>query len=136
MRFLRRIVGIKASYYSRITNNEVWRRARYPKKPSDLLLQKQHKLLEQVFLASDHDPLKNVVFNSGYKDKIKTTGRRRGGKIPYWIEVTTKRRFKVEWDQNSGRSILGDNTVYADISRALRASGTAPMRARIMRARR
>ena len=40
IRFLRRIVGIKASFYSRITNNEVWRRARYPKKPSDFLLQK------------------------------------------------------------------------------------------------
>ena len=136
IRFLRRIVGIKASHYSRIPNNEVWRRARYPKKPSEFLLRKQTKLLEQVFLASDHDPLKNVVFNTGYKDRIKTTGRRRGGKIPYWIEVTTQRHFKSEWDQHSGRSILGDNTVYAAISRAPRASGTAPMRASNMRARR
>ena len=40
--------------------------------------------------ASDYDPVKNVVFNPGYEDRIQTTGRRRGGKITYWIEVTTK----------------------------------------------
>ena len=36
-RFLRRIIGIKASYYSRISNHEVWRRANYPQRPSDKL---------------------------------------------------------------------------------------------------
>ena len=34
-RFLRRIIGIKASYYSRISNHAVWRRANYPQRPSD-----------------------------------------------------------------------------------------------------
>ena len=65
----------------------------------------------RVFLATDHESLKNVVFNTGYKDRIKTTGRSRGGKTPYGIEVTTQRHFKQEWDHNSGRSILGENTV-------------------------
>ena len=47
-RFLRRIVGITASYYSRITNKVVWRTAGYPKKPSSFV---QLKMLKQVFLA-------------------------------------------------------------------------------------
>ena len=34
IRFLRRIVGIKASFYPRITNHTVWQRAGYPRKPS------------------------------------------------------------------------------------------------------
>ena len=33
--------------------------------------------------------LSRMVFNTGYKDRSKTTGRRREGNIPYWIEVTS-----------------------------------------------
>ena len=33
LRFLRRIVGIKASYYSRVSNHVVWRTANYSKQP-------------------------------------------------------------------------------------------------------
>ena len=133
IRFLRRIIGIKASYYSRISNNTVWQRAGYPKKPSEFLAKKQYKLISQVFQANDHDPVKNVVFNTGYRDRIQTKGRRRGGKIPYWIEVTTKRFFQDHWDHNSGRGLLGPNTVYSSIARALRTLGPAPMRASSLR---
>ena len=85
-------------------------------------LHSNHKLLEQVFQVSDHDPIENVVWDTGYKDRLQTTGRRRRGKIPYWIEVTTKRMFKVQWDQNPGRGILGANTVYVSISGPLRST--------------
>ena len=44
-RFLRRIVGIKASYYSRISNNVVWRQAYYPQRPSDRLSRLQFTML-------------------------------------------------------------------------------------------
>ena len=44
-RFLRRIVGIKASYYSRISNHVVWRQANYPQRPSDRLRNIQYKMI-------------------------------------------------------------------------------------------
>ena len=135
-RFLRRIIGIKASFYSRITNNEVWRRARYPRRPTASLYASQDKLLRQVFQTSDQDPVHHVVFSPGYKDRIQAMGRRRGGKLPYWIEVTTKRHFAEHWNQHPVRG-TDHNAVYHSILRALRSSsGPAPiMRARSMRAR-
>ena len=68
IRFLRRIVNIKASYYSRVTNNSVWRIAGYPKKPSYFLKKSQAKLLEDVFFAEPDEPMHHVVFWSAYKD--------------------------------------------------------------------
>ena len=133
-RFLRRIIGIKASYYSRITNNEVWRRARYPRKPSSFLNKAQAKFLDSVFATSDQDPVHHVVFSPGFKDRIQAMGRRRGGKVPYWIEVTTRRFYKEHWNHHLVRG-TDHNAVYHSISRALRTSGHAPMRARNMRAR-
>ena len=52
LRFLSRIVGIKASYYSRVSNEVVWRTANYPKKPSDRLHKIQYKILTEVFAAN------------------------------------------------------------------------------------
>ena len=48
-RFLRRIINMKASFYSRIPNTEVWRRAGYPQRPSDILCKLQYKRMSQVF---------------------------------------------------------------------------------------
>ena len=94
IRFLRRIVGVKASYLLfNNPNTEVARRAGYPKHPSATLNELQLKFIHQVFTASDRDPLHHVVFSPALKDRIQCTGRRRGGKIPYWIETTTQRHF-------------------------------------------
>ena len=79
-RFLRRIVGIKASYYSRVSNHVVWRTANYPKKPSDRLHKIQDKMLGEVFAAGIDNPLYNVVFASVFRDRIRVTGRKRGRK--------------------------------------------------------
>ena len=129
-RFLRRIVGIKASYYSRVTNNVVWRTARHPKKPSAFLHKAQLKILTQVFLSDPAEPIHHVVFSPSFKDRIHATGSRRGGKIPYWLEVTTYRHFKAHWDHNPSTGIFG-HIVYHSINRALRISGYAPMRANL-----
>ena len=51
LRFLRRIVGSKASCYSRVSNHVVWRTANYPKKPSDRLHKIQYKMLTEVFAS-------------------------------------------------------------------------------------
>ena len=37
-RFLKRVIGINASYYSRVPNHSVWRQAGYPKFPSTQLI--------------------------------------------------------------------------------------------------
>ena len=76
-RFLRRIVGIKASYYSRISNHIVWRRTYYPQTPSDRLSKLQFTMLRDVFQAPMEDPLRNVVFSSAYRDRVQVRGRHR-----------------------------------------------------------
>ena len=48
-RFLRRAIGIKASYYSRITNQSVWEQAGCPELPSERLSYQQYLLTVQVY---------------------------------------------------------------------------------------
>ena len=69
-RFLRRAIGIKASYYSRVSNEDVWAQAGRPQRPSELLYALQHKMLQEVFASSMDNPLHNVVFATAYKDRI------------------------------------------------------------------
>ena len=78
-------MGVKASYYSRIINVEVYRRGE-PRKPTDTLHKLQMKMLQQIYNASINEPLHHVVFSSALKDRIQVTGRRRGGKIPDWLQ--------------------------------------------------
>ena len=135
-RFLRRIVGVKASYYSRITNMEVYRRAGHPRKPSDTLQKLQRNMMIQVFEAPETDPLHHVVLSPAFKDRIQATGRRRGGRIPYWLETTTQRVFPEVWQNFSGNSVLGPSSIYITIRRSLRQHAeVAPMRAESLRAR-
>ena len=128
-RFLRRIIGIKASYYSRVSNHEVWRKANYPQRPSDRLANLQYKMMHAVFTSPMEDPLHNVVFNAAYRDRIVIKGRHRGRKRPYWLETTAQAHFPEKWARYSGRTNLGRFTVYVEINRDLRSTGQAPMRA-------
>ena len=130
IRFLRRIVNIKASYYFRITNHTVWRVAGYPKKPSFFLKRSQTKLLEEEFFTDPEEPIHHVVFCNAYKDRIITTGRRRGMQFPYFIETTTRRQLPNRWIDHPGRGIFGPNDVYVAINRDLKHSSEhASMRA-------
>ena len=87
-RLLRRCIGIKASFYSRISNQDVWKQGGEPTPPSKLLNSKQKDLLGSVFLANTKDPVHSIMFCSAYKDRILTQGKRKGRKCPYWL---------VEW---------------------------------------
>ena len=123
------MVGIKTSYNSHISNLEVYRRAGAPRKPSETFLTLRFKMLTQVYSASPTDPLHHVVFCTGYNDRIQARGRRRGGRMPFWIETTTHRFFEG-WANHSGRGLLGPNMIYAEISRSLKQPAVAaPMRA-------
>ena len=109
--FLRRIVNTKASYYSKISNHEVWRTAGYPKKPSYFLLKAQYSILSEVFHTDSSKPLHHVVFNSAYRDRIIVKGRRRGRKKPYFIETTAKRYFSKIWSETLDEVSL-DHMLY------------------------
>ena len=100
-KFLRRIVGIKASYYSRISNHVVWRQAKYPQRPSDRLANLQYKMMHQVFTSPIEGPIHNLVFSSAQRDRIVMKGRHRGRKRPYWLETTTQHHFPELWSKYS-----------------------------------
>ena len=73
IRFLRRLVGIKASYYSPIPNSRVYEVANSPKHPSETLGQQEHKMMKEVFLTLRSEVCHSVVFCSVFKDRIPCT---------------------------------------------------------------
>ena len=134
-RFLRRIVGIKASFYSRITNAEVYTKANSPEKPSTTLLYTQYKTTVEIFKEPPSDPMHSVVFASSFKDRILYQGRRRGMQFPYWIEVQTKRLFPDCWN-HTATPLTGPHWKYVLVHRKLRKSSfeLAPKHAHTERA--
>ena len=128
--YLRRVIGIKAAYFSRITNHTVWYQAGYPRRPSDMLFKLERRCMNRVYQTAPHEPVYSVVFQEPFKDRIKLQGRRRGRQIAYWAETTAKRHFKEIFDHSaSGHSIFGPHFKYALIARHLRVLEPAPMRA-------
>ena len=92
-RFLRRSIGIKASFYSRVTNREVWEQAGKPVPASELFNWNQYKTLIEVFQQDRTQPTHSSILCSSYKDRIVAQGRRRGMQFPHWIDTTTRRHF-------------------------------------------
>ena len=97
-RFLKRIAGIKASYYSRVSNHVVWREANYLQRPLDRLYNLQYKMMYRVFTS----PIWKTHyitwwFSSANRDRIVIKGRHKGRKRPYWLETTTQTFFPERW---------------------------------------
>ena len=92
-RFLRRAIGIKASFYSRIPNREVWTQALKPTLPSQTLPYRQYQHFVRVLQQNMEEPTHNVLFGSVFRDRIILKGRRRGMQFPYWLEVYASRCF-------------------------------------------
>ena len=65
-------MGIKAPYYSRTFNQEVYHSAGKPQLPSESLeaLQYKYKQLVTVFTQPLNDAICNLVFASACKDRI------------------------------------------------------------------
>ena len=127
-RFLRRIIKIPASYISRVTNHTVWAQANYPKKPSEFILKTEQKLILRTFQAPREDPMHNVLFASGFRDRVNLQGRRRGRPTPTWLQTIPKRRYQAVSNHTAPQLF------FANIARH-RPSGDsfvelAPMRAR------
>ena len=133
--YLRRCMGIKASYYSRTSNRTVWQMAGKPQLPSQTLLIQQLQRLIKTLATSPQDPLHHVVFSPGYKDRVKfTKGTRRGHPQRYWLELVVAEALQVlkhylEYNALEHRKdLLGLKqalTQYPDFSKHLE---TAPTR--------
>ena len=66
-----------------------------------------------------HDrPMHNVVFATGYEDRIFARGRRRGMQFPYDIEVMQKRHYPDLSEHNAPS--MGPHFICARLSRVLR----------------
>ena len=88
--YLRRAMSIKASYYSHVTNQTVWRKAHRPTLSSQTLLSYQQKRLTPALLSPHDDPLHHVIFSPGYKDRIKfSRSRHKGHPAPYCFNLVS-----------------------------------------------
>ena len=90
--YLRRVVGIKASYYSRIPNKAVWIKANKPATPSQTLMSAQFKLLTESILTPTDDPFHHSMFSPGYTDRVGIQrNSKRGPRPPHWLGLTSQR---------------------------------------------
>ena len=78
-RYLRRAIGTKASYYSRISNQRVWNFAFKPVITSQTILKQPLQLLNKSLATPPLDPFHHVMFSSGYKDRVKFTKKYKRG---------------------------------------------------------
>ena len=90
--YLRRVVGVKASYYSRIPNKSVWLKAHQPATPSQTIMSAQFKLLTEAILTPNDDPFHHVMFSPGYTDRVGIQrNSKRGPPPPHWLGLTSQR---------------------------------------------
>ena len=93
---LRRCMGIKASYYSHITNRSFWEQANKPTVSSQKLLSLQLQQLAKTLITPPTNPTHHVVFSPGIKDRVKfTKGLKRGHPQRYWLEVVEESALLV-----------------------------------------
>ena len=61
-------MGIKASYYSRVTNFAVLEKAEHLDKPSDFLWKSQYNMMREIYNSFRSEAFPRVVFCSAHKD--------------------------------------------------------------------
>ena len=86
---MRRVLRIKASFYSRISNEEVWKRAKTVPL-SDKLLTQQLKYLGHVMRAEHTDPIYFTCFNESLHYRTYGFVRRRGRPKEQWADELIK----------------------------------------------
>ena len=85
---LRRVLGIKASYYSHIPNKEVWLEAGKPIIPSQTVLAAQFRLLLHSLNAAPQEPMHHVAFSPGLKDRVACyKNHKTGPPPPHWLSL-------------------------------------------------
>ena len=85
---LRRVLGIKASYYSHAPNKDVWLQAGKPVLPSQMVLAAQFRLLLLSLNASPQEPMHHVAFSPGLKDRVACyKNHKTGPPPPHWLSL-------------------------------------------------
>ena len=93
---LRRSISIEASYYSRVSNNQVWIQAGRPTVPSQQLVSSQLRQFANILTSSTSDPRYHVVFSPRCKDRVKfNKGTKGGHPRRYWLELITETALPV-----------------------------------------
>ena len=83
---LRRAIGIKASYYSHVTNKSVWIQTHRPLLPSQIVLSQQFELLAEPVRAPGDQPLHHVAHGPALKDKVaQYKNHKAGPPPPHWL---------------------------------------------------
>ena len=125
---------MKAPYYSRTTNREVWIQAGKPVPASETLNWNQYQTLIEVSKQDRTHPTHSSICCLAFKDRIVARGRRRGMQLPYWIDITTRRHFPQITDHTA--TCHNPHERYRVIERLVRDPSfePAPMRAKQVRA--
>ena len=85
---LRRVLGIKASYYSHVSNRAVWEQAHKPIIPSQTVLAAQFRLLLQSLNADPMEPIHHVAFAPALKDRVACHKHHKTGPPPpHWLSL-------------------------------------------------
>ena len=112
-RHLRRVIGIKSSYYSHVTNKSVWYQAGRPPLPSQLILSQQFRLLLNSLQAPPTEPLHHVAFGPALKDRISLHKHyKTGPPPPYWVHLVGQKALEfyqatIGEDPDKRRDLLG-----------------------------
>ena len=88
MRHLRRVLRIKASYWSRIPHHTALHRAGNPVLPSRQLQSLHLEHITQLFQLPPTHPAFHDSLTSAFTDKVATGKRRRGHPRQYWLRET------------------------------------------------
>ena len=79
MHKLRSLLGIKHSFYSRVSHRTAFERAGCPLLPSTFIIKQQMKFLQQILSSPAEDPTFHVCFAPGLNDRV-ALGRKRVGR--------------------------------------------------------
>ena len=93
-RSLRKICGIKPSYYSRVSNDEVFRTAGAVKLSAMLLEQQLHFFGKLARRPADC-PVRQLVFDGGFAQKVPRYARRRGRPKLEWVQEIFKVVYNI-----------------------------------------
>ena len=88
-RQLRRVIGIKASYYSRTTNDIVLKQADTTTF-SQQILANQIKYLGRILRAEDHETIKTITLTKSRNYRTLDSHRRKGHPRAHWLPTLTQ----------------------------------------------
>ena len=118
-RYIRQILGVRPSYWSRITNAEVLRRINATPL-SNLLLEQQLLYFGKLYRLEANDPRRELIFQKSKVElKISSTIRRRGRPRSHWAtEVQSHMHLICGVNSDNQIAFLNDAEIWKSKVRA------------------